>query len=364
MPTCLTRPLLFLCCLLALGLTISCKEEPPQRQIITYNGPAAPILAKKSPGPQGIVRDILETSTGGVYLLSFNGLFLRDGDDYKAVATSSRPNSSDFTALNEIPALKQSGQDSTQQTATRFFAGLEDQNGTLWFGSIGEGLFRFENDTWTRFTTNDGLAGNEVTALYEASDGTIWVGTLSGLSRYDGITFINFTSPEYKGLREINAISEDQSGDLWLGTVDGVFVYDGKTFSPFLMEPDAYPDQNERQAYTNVRSILHDREGRAWIAGRNGLWRCSGEDCTSILKPFTGYLHQDEAGNLYVGHEREADSGWAISRFAREDLDLPNPAAEIVATDLIMIFGIQSFPDEVLYGTVRGIKSFPLAEED
>jgi len=42
-----------------------------------------------------------------------------------------------------------------------------------------------QQDLWTTITTADGLANNNVTAILESTDGTIWFGTFDeGISRY------------------------------------------------------------------------------------------------------------------------------------------------------------------------------------
>lgn len=39
------------------------------------------------------------------------------------------------------------------------------------------------------WSTEDGLPGNSVTALLQARDGYLWVGTTHGLARFDGVRF-------------------------------------------------------------------------------------------------------------------------------------------------------------------------------
>src|SRR5579871_1684800 len=64
--------------------------------------------------------------------------------------------------------------------------GLQDKAGNLWFGSTGEGVYRYDGKGFAQFTVHDGLADNTVWSILEDTMGTIWFGTDSGLSRWDG----------------------------------------------------------------------------------------------------------------------------------------------------------------------------------
>ena len=58
-------------------------------------------------------------------------------------------------------------------------------DGTVWFGAENTGLSRFDDQTWTTYTSRDGLAGDWVNAISMAPDGSVWVGTAhGGVSRF------------------------------------------------------------------------------------------------------------------------------------------------------------------------------------
>jgi signal transduction histidine kinase/ligand-binding sensor domain-containing protein len=60
------------------------------------------------------------------------------------------------------------------------------RDGKLWVGTRGAGLVLFDGRNATRFTTNDGLASNAITALFCDRDNHLWVGTSKGISYFDG----------------------------------------------------------------------------------------------------------------------------------------------------------------------------------
>lgn len=58
-----------------------------------------------------------------------------------------------------------------------------DRYGTVWVGTS-EGLYRSTPEGgWLRLTTANGLASNQVLAVFEDADGALWIGTPSGVSR-------------------------------------------------------------------------------------------------------------------------------------------------------------------------------------
>jgi signal transduction histidine kinase len=71
----------------------------------------------------------------------------------------------------------------------------EDRAGTLWLAS-GLGLYRYnrDNETFTRYTENQGLPTNYIMGLVEDGAGRLWLSTRRGISRFDprAETFRNY----------------------------------------------------------------------------------------------------------------------------------------------------------------------------
>ena len=57
------------------------------------------------------------------------------------------------------------------------------RDGALWFGTEG-GVSRFDGESWTTYTTEDGLASNDVWSIAMTPDGALWFGARGGISRY------------------------------------------------------------------------------------------------------------------------------------------------------------------------------------
>ena len=82
-------------------------------------------------------------------------------------------------------------------------------------------------DDFQYFKKSDGLASNEVTALYEDKDGNLWIGSYGSVTVYDGSTFKRYTTADGIIDAAIVDISHDSFGNVWAGSYDGYSVFDG-----------------------------------------------------------------------------------------------------------------------------------------
>lgn len=181
---------------------------------------------------------------------------------------------------------------------------FQDSKGNLWFGTLGEGVVRYDIKTLTCFSNPDGFYNNTVYAINEDENGNLWFGTDRGVYKYDGKTFRNYDQKD--GLSHIDisrkSILVDKSGTIWVGTHGGVFLYDpsadsngGQSFSLFKQLPPI-----------NVAGIMEDRSGNIWFASSNkGVFRYDGKTITNIAETkelggnYAGGIAQDKAGNMW-----------------------------------------------------------------
>lgn len=173
---------------------------------------------------------------------------------------------------------------------------FQDSKGNFWFGTVGEGVVRYDEKTLTYFSNPDGFINNSVFAINEDKHENLWFGTDQGVSKYDGKTFSNYRL----GLTE--SILVDKSGSIWMGTQGGVFLYDsttdsedGQGFSLFQQLPSM-----------NVTDIMEDKGGNIWFASsNNGVFRYDGKTITPIAekeelgRSYAGGMAQDNSGNMW-----------------------------------------------------------------
>ena len=199
---------------------------------------------------------------------------------------------------------------------------VEDRAGHLWFSLFSSGVYRYDSQTLTHFTTLDGLAHNTVLDLLVDRDGSLWCATHSGgISRYDGAQVQNFTTEDGLGANHTYSIFEDRRDHLWIGTHDGgVSHYDGARLETFAQD---YGPGNHGGWHTRnntVWGISQDRQGRLFFSNiGNGFTLCDSaldfrhialEDQTETYGTFT--LFVDSRDRLWLSCVQETYRGHVL----------------------------------------------------
>jgi len=83
----------------------------------------------------------------------------------------------------------------------RIWAIYQASNDDLWFGSNGNGVYRFDGDVMTHYSPADGMSGLQVRDIQGDNQGNILISTYSGVFEFDGTAFtpleiVETTSPE------------------------------------------------------------------------------------------------------------------------------------------------------------------------
>jgi ligand-binding sensor domain-containing protein len=189
---------------------------------------------------------------------------------------------------------------------------LQDKAGNLWFGTTGDGVYKYDGKSFTQFNTSNGLNHNMVNHMLEDKDGKIWIGTEAGLCLYDDKTVTEIQIPLPKNMppnklhntHDVFSIMQDKSGKLWFATIDGVYIYDGKSFTSFIVNEGVGGYKNSNN---NVEYILEDKAGNFWFGGRvnEGVFRYDGKSLTN-LKPngdnWAWPVLQDKNGNIWFSN--------------------------------------------------------------
>lgn len=108
------------------------------------------------------------------------------------------------------------------------FSILVAQDQTVWAGTWGAGVSRWDGKKWTNYTVKDGLGGDIVYSIVQDKQGVFWFGTNAGVTRYDGKNWN--TVDTRTGLLDNNvyALAVAPNGDIWAGTKRGVAHLKGK----------------------------------------------------------------------------------------------------------------------------------------
>lgn len=102
-----------------------------------------------------------------------------------------------------------------------------DPSGTVWAGTWGGGLARFDGHTWRNFTVEDGLPSNHVFLLKRDDKGRLWVGTGKGLAVRTNTGFSVLTTADGLYADNVFSLAISGQGEMWVGGFGGVTRFSG-----------------------------------------------------------------------------------------------------------------------------------------
>ncbi len=312
--------------------------------------------------PQNSINAIVQTRDGYLWLATFGGLARFDGVTFTTfdMANTGGLASNRMVSLYEDRegvlwighetgevTRYQDGSFTSYTTVDGLPGGtvveafIEDEAGSLWIGTRG-GLVRFADGVFTTYTRREGLPHDWVNALLLDRQGRLWVGTEGGLARYEDGTFTAYAYKEGLPSTIIGALYEDRHGTLWVGTGQGMAYYRDDHFIPF--STPGLPSGA-------IRVIAEDREGNLWVGAIHSplerqLIRLGGgagsdgpnDRSITATYPFEAdidAIYEDREGNLWVGTDGDGLHRFRerpVTRYTTED-GLPHNSVFRVTTD-------------------------------
>jgi signal transduction histidine kinase/ligand-binding sensor domain-containing protein len=141
---------------------------------------------------------------------------------------------------------------------------LRDRNGGLWIGTMSHGLAHSYKGKTSLLGQHDGLSGNEVTAVFEDREGTIWVSTVDGIDRFREQPVISLPPTELSSATPTSILAA-RDGAIWIGTVDGLNRWDNGHITIYRKRTHpGLPDDS-------IGPLYEDERGRIWVSGLHGL---------------------------------------------------------------------------------------------
>ena len=246
------------------------------------------------------VRALCEDRDGNLWIGTDNGL---NRVILSGPVRGGSPSSLRFVQYHHNP--RQPGSLSHDQV----YAILEDAKGSLWVGTNGGGLNRFDKTrgVFLRYRHDarnpTSLGYDQIQSLFEDRSGCLWIGTYGrGISKLDAgrKAFVHYR-PDPDNPNSLNqpivwALFEDEDGILWIGTHGGGLNRFDRIHNRFTHYLSA-PNDPHTLSSNIVRLIIEDHTGLFWI-GTNGGGICSFDRATGR---FTRYVH-DPADSNSISH--------------------------------------------------------------
>ena len=198
----------------------------------------------------GRLRRIQCDREGRMWFSTVEGMVYQDGDGFNR-----------FTSADGLPHF----------SVTAMFQDREHQH---WFATL-EGVVRYDAHSISIFDFSAKLPKNrkrEISQLVQDSRGDIWIGCVSpdfnyqseSLFRFDGERFEHVSTESGLDITNCFAIYEDSDGCLWLGGCNGLFRYDEEK----IKEIQAIADVREK----SICAITQNAQGHflfgCWEGGK------------------------------------------------------------------------------------------------
>jgi signal transduction histidine kinase/ligand-binding sensor domain-containing protein len=278
----------------------------PVPELTSLKGEA---LGRISSDPEGAIW--LSNFSGGIYRYQ-NGKITVFEQEQGVVPTSRtiRDRSGSIWVGLDIGVARIAGGDCTvfesdgKATLGEFNAVYEDQEGNLWAGSNGKGLYRFTDGAFTSFRIREGLSDGAAKGICEDSDHNLWVATSDGIYRGRNTFARILTAKTQLGsdLTWVFLLADPRDHSLWIATLHGLFHYQCLTghLTRYTVE-DGLPSNK-------VITLCLDHEGALWIGLADGL-ACLVDGrlatptvCQRVLEgKQVRSLVEDHAGGIWIG---------------------------------------------------------------
>lgn len=229
--------------------------------------------------PSAQVTDIKEGIDGKIYIATFRGGILVY--DNGKLDTLDESNGIVSNALTHISILK---------------------NGDILFCGIKGSITKLRNGNlidWGKEIKFPNAPGNVVWDTYEAFDNSIYFATQDGLLKYSNNSYTKFTTSDGLLSNHLRSVQGDSNGNIFIGTYLGInkltkgeiseVTVNGKKFNSFVIRIIISSDNIMYFATTNGLVVKNDSDAKL-LTELNGL---SFKECWSIL--------EDQNKTIYIG---------------------------------------------------------------
>ena len=133
---------------------------------------------------------------------------------------------------------------------------LVDRDGSLWVGTLNQGIYRIQGHKVEHLRGSDGLSGDAVAGLFQDREGNIWIATARGIDNFHDLRVASFSTRQGLSTDQVNSVLASRDGTVWIGNYSLDALRSGKVTS--IQPRNGLPGRE-------LTSLLEDRAGRLWV---------------------------------------------------------------------------------------------------
>lgn len=235
-----------------------------------------PETAQANPAPgerlAGPAYALAMAADGTIWIGAWNGLYYSAAGGLKRIVDINDPISAVLVQGDSVQAfgpvsrwqVNRNGVHRLTMPFPRSLRAVKADGQGGFFVASERGLFHQHGQGITVYQKNDELLGATVADVEYDQDGTLWVGGLGGITLMrHGKRSGAFTPDNGLPFITIQCLACAKDGAMWIGTRQGVVRY----------KEGRWLVRNSRRwlSHNDVRDIVFDQKGRAWIATAEGI---------------------------------------------------------------------------------------------
>lgn len=244
-----------------------------------------------------------------------------------------------------------------------------DQDGHLYYSTLGDGISRFDGERWQRlYLFNDLLQGNEIQDVVQDSQGSLWVAHQNGIQQLTSIGQGMPLEPDDSAAQSLGEAGKEllyqKANDLfadretfWIGTDDAA-QFDGRYWQRYTTVNGLVGSP--------VQAIAVDPQGRGWFGTPTGL-SILNEGTFFNLTTAEGLPNNDITAILAGGASSDSQAsrestnvvwigtnGGGLLRFEKNQLELFDQSLTNLPSNTITALGFDA-DGSLLIGTDNGL---------
>ncbi|MEI7811381.1 MAG: two-component regulator propeller domain-containing protein [Ignavibacteria bacterium] len=246
--------------------------------ITKFDGKNFTNFSKKNGLINNNVFSVLEDSDKGIWVGTYNGISRIDKNGINKFETDNGSPKSPVISI------------------------VENKNThAIWFGTMGQGLFKYENGKFYNYSTLNGLTTDFIRSIFFDKRGDMWIGTDNGgLCKLSFEKFVSYTKKDGLPNTSIYGINEDADGNIWVCTDGGgVCKLKGNKLEAF--------NHGGNLTDLSVYSILFTKDETMWLGTRySGIFKFNKNRVSNISKKdglpneLISCIKEDLQGNIWI----------------------------------------------------------------